>query len=83
MNPIPNKNEAENYVVLAVIAGTSTWAGAHGIDASTWANLVTGAAPIALGAAAAIYSFVRNFNMKKVHEDAVVASPAPSSAPKA
>ncbi len=75
MNPIPNTNETQNYIVLAVIAGTTAWAGNHGIDASTWSTLVTGLAPIAIGAGAALWSIVSNFNQKKVHEDATVTPP--------
>ena len=75
MNPVPNKNETENYVVLAVIAATTAWAGNHGIDASTWSSMVTSCAPLAIGAAAGLYSVISNFNQKKVHEDATVVAP--------
>ena len=75
MNPVPNTNETENYLVLAFIAGTSAWAAKHGFDSSTWAALVTTGAPFAIGAGVALYSAVRNFNMKKVSEDAKVVTP--------
>ena len=72
MNPIPNKNETQNYIVLAVIAATTAWAGNHGVDSATWSSLVTSLVPIAIGAAAGLWSIISNFNQKKVHEDATV-----------
>lgn len=75
MNPIPNANETENYLVLAVIAASTGWAGHHGIDSSTWSAMVTSFAPLVIAAGAGIFSAFRNFNMKKVHEDAKVIVP--------
>ena len=75
MNPVPNKNETQNYVVLAVIAATAGWAGNHGIDSTTWSTLVTSMAPVIVGAGAALWSAISNFNQKKVHEDAKVVVP--------
>lgn len=80
---IPNKNETQNYIVLAVIAATTAWAGNHGIDASTWASLVTSLAPIVIAGAAGLYSIVANWNQKKVPETATALElptpPAPSA----
>jgi hypothetical protein len=70
MNPIPNSNEVQNYLVLAVIAATTAWAGNHGIDASTWSSMITSFAPIAVGVGTALFSLWRNHNMKKVPEKA-------------
>ena len=75
MNPIPNSNETENYVVIAIVGATSAWAAKHGVDSSSWTAIVTEAVVYGAGAAAAIASFVSNFNKKKVHEDATVVPP--------
>ena len=67
---IPNKNETQNYIVLAVIAATTAWAGNHGIDASTWSSIVTSFAPLVIAGAAGLYSIISNWNQKKVPETA-------------
>ena len=68
MNAIPNKNETQNYIVLAIIAATTAWAGSHGIDASTWSSMITSFVPIVIAGLAGGYSFVSNWNQKKVPE---------------